>query len=71
MNISDWRRKTFGDLLSAFRFDDVKTEPPQLPDTTSAYARAKYEANNLPDPQLPGADQQLPSQEKGQRKRVS
>lgn len=32
-NISDWRRKTFGDLTSAFRFDAEKAAPPQLADT--------------------------------------
>jgi phospholipase C len=69
-NISDWRRATFGDLVSAFRFDDNKAAPPQLPDAINECSRAKYEAGNLPDPPLPGAEQKLPTQEKGQRKRV-
>jgi phospholipase C len=69
-NISNWRRQTFGDLLSAFRFDDAKAEPPKLPDAANAYARAKYEAGNLPEPVLPGAEQKLPTQEKGERKRI-
>ena len=69
-NISDWRRATFGDLLSAFRFNDAIAEPPRLPDTYSSYVRAKFEAGNLPEPVFPGADQKLPIQEKGQRKRV-
>jgi phospholipase C len=69
-NISDWRRKTFGDLQSAFRFNDAKSEPPRLPDASNAYARAKFEAGNLPKPVFPGADQKPPTQEKGQRKRV-
>lgn len=69
-NISGWRRATFGDLLSAFRFDDAKAEPPRLPDTSSPYARAKFEAGNLPEPTLPGTEQKLPVQEKGQRKRI-
>ncbi len=69
-NISDWRRKTFGDLLSAFRFNDDKAGPPELPDASNSYSRAKYEAGNLPDPELPGAEQKPPTQEKGQRKRV-
>jgi phospholipase C len=69
-NISNWRRQTFGDLLSAFRFDDAKAEPPKLPDAANAYARAKYEAGNLPEPVLPGAEQKLPTQEKGDRKRI-
>ena len=65
-NISDWRRKTFGDLLSAFRFNDDKAGPPELPDASNSYSRAKYEAGNLPDPELPGAEQKPPTQEKGQ-----
>lgn len=69
-NISDWRRATFGDLLSAFRFQDAAAGPPQLPDASNAYARAKFEAGNLPEPVLPGADQKPPTQEPGQRKRV-
>ena len=69
-NISDWRRSTFGDLLSAFRFDGDKAAPPQLPDASNAYSRAKYEAGNLPAPHLPGTEQTPPAQEKGQRKRV-
>ena len=69
-NISDWRRKTFGDLVSAFRFNDGKAGPPQLPDALSPYSIAKYEAGNLPAPELPGADQKPPAQEKGERKRV-
>jgi phospholipase C len=69
-NISAWRRSTFGDLVSAFRFEDSKAGPPALPETTSPYSRAKYEAGNLPKPELPSAEQKLPTQEKGPRKRV-
>ncbi|MGH7784020.1 MAG: alkaline phosphatase family protein, partial [Candidatus Binatia bacterium] len=69
-NITDWRRKTFGDLTSAFRFNDAKSAPPRLPDTTGLYTRAKYESTNLPKPVLPAADQTQPTQEKGDRKRV-
>ena len=68
-NISPWRRATFGDLVSAFRFEDGKAGPPDLPDTGNTYARAKYEASNLPAPQLPQV-QKRPEQEKGDRKRV-
>jgi phospholipase C len=69
-NITAWRRKTFGDLVSCFRFDDNKAVPPRLPETTSPYSRAKFEAGNLPEPALPGAEQTRPTQEQGQRKRV-
>jgi len=30
-----------------------------------------FEAGNLPEPALPGADQQPPKQEEGERKRVA
>ena len=69
-NISDWRRKTFGDLTAAFRFDDGKAEPPALPDTVHALSRARFEAAYLPKPTLPAGDQKPPTQEKGERKRV-
>jgi phospholipase C len=69
-NITEWRRNTFGDLVSAFRFDDDKAEPPSLPDTISPYNLAQFETGNLPEPKLPGAAQMPPRQETGQRKRV-
>jgi phospholipase C len=70
-NITDWRRQTFGDLTSAFRFNDKKAQhPPNLPDAAGALARAKLEVTTLPKPTLPGANQTLPTQEKGERKRV-
>ena len=69
-NISDWRRQTFGDLTSAFRFDDAKAAPPRLPDTINAYNRAKYEAENLPKPVVPGPGQNLPAQEKGEKEKA-
>jgi phospholipase C len=69
-NISKWRRQTFGDLTSAFRFGESAAEPPVLPDTSGPLSRARYEAGNLPKPTLPGTGQSPPAQEKGQRKRV-
>jgi phospholipase C len=69
-NISDWRRKTFGDLTAAFRFEADKAKAPQLPDAINALSRARYEAAYLPAPVLPGEDQKPPAQEKGDRKRV-
>jgi phospholipase C len=70
-NISDWRRQTFGNLTSTFRFQDAKTEPPVLPDTSGPLTLAKYTSANLPKPVLPGNDQHPPKQESGRRKRVS
>jgi phospholipase C len=69
-NITDWRRKTFGDLTAAFRFDAEKANPPRLPETVDVLNLARYEAAYLPKPSLPGANQLLPSQEKGERKHV-
>jgi phospholipase C len=70
-NISDWRRKTFGDLTSAFRFDQPAAKPPMLPDTSAALHLANYGAANLPAPPIPVAAQQLPVQEPGKRKRIT
>jgi phospholipase C len=67
-NISDWRRSTFGDLVSAFRFDGHRAEPPKLPDAFDVLNRAKYEVESLPKPTLPGGEQEHPFQEKGERK---
>ncbi|HEX4119400.1 MAG TPA: alkaline phosphatase family protein [Verrucomicrobiae bacterium] len=69
-NISDWRRKTFGDLTSPFRFDDPKADPPLLPDTSGPLAQAHYDAAYLPKPAAPNSGQSMPVQEKGVRKRI-
>ena len=69
-NISDWRRKTFGDLTSVFNFRNANNRPPVLPDTSGPLSLAKYTGTNLPAPVIPGAGQQHPEQEKGSRKRV-
>ncbi len=69
-NITEWRRKAFGDLTAAFRFDQTPAKVPQLPDTVNALSRARYEAAYLPRPVLPGAEQKPPTQEKGERKHV-
>lgn len=59
-NITDWRRRTFGDLMSAFRFRDFRPAPPVLPDTMGPLTLARYTAANLPKPILPAANQGLP-----------
>jgi phospholipase C len=69
-NISAWRRQTFGDLTSAFRFDDETAGQPALPGTDGVLETARYEASHLPDPVFPGTNQTMPAQEKGERKRV-
>jgi phospholipase C len=70
-NISEWRRRTFGDLISAFHFGEPARQPPVLPDTSGPLSLAKYSASNLPMPAFPNGDQQPPNQERGQRRRVS
>ncbi|MER5562784.1 alkaline phosphatase family protein [Streptomyces sp. NPDC048491] len=70
-NISQWRRRTFGDLTSAFRFNSGQPRPPRLPDDTAEQlAEAKREVATLPKPKLPGADQSFPKQERGHRPHV-
>ena len=53
-NISDWRRKTFGDFTSAFRFEGKPAAPPAMPDTTGDLNRSEYEVATLPAPSAPG-----------------
>jgi phospholipase C len=69
-NISPWRRATFGDLTSAFRFDDAAAKPAKLPNAEAALERASAALSRLPKPTLPGAEQKVPTQEKGSRKRT-
>ena len=67
-NISAWRRRTAGDLTSAFRFGHSE-DSPVLPDTQGAYNAAQYQTTQLPLP-VPPEDQSMPRQEKGERPRT-
>ncbi|MBB4632647.1 alkaline phosphatase family protein [Sphingosinicella soli] len=67
-NISDWRRKTFGDMTAAFRFDESLARPPVLPSTGDMLNHARYAEKNLPAPPIPGSDQVFPIQDGGERK---
>jgi len=69
-NITDWRRKTFGDLGAAMRLASAAVKAPVLPDTTGPLVRARYGASVLPKPVFPDSSQQAPRQEEGKRKRV-
>jgi phospholipase C len=69
-NISDWRRHTFGDLTSAFRFGSANMKPPVMPDVTGHLSLARYGASSLPKPNLPAADQNMPKQEPGRKNQI-
>jgi phospholipase C len=70
-NVTDWRRDTFGDFTSAFRFRGARPRSPRLPDDTAEQLeKAKEEVATLPKPTLPGADQKFPHQERGRRPHV-
>jgi phospholipase C len=66
-NITNWRRRTVGDLTSVFRFDEPRRQAPVLPDTNGAYNLAQYTASQFPLPPFPGSNQHLPKQEPGHR----
>ena len=70
-NITDWRRSTFQDLTSVFRFQQAERKPPVLPDTSAHLSLARYGSTHLPQPPLPGKDQKPPLQERGRRRRVT
>jgi phospholipase C len=65
-NISDYRRRTMGDLTSAFRFGD-REDAPALPDTQGAYNYAQFAKTALPAPAAPIGSQTFPRQEKGSK----
>ncbi|MEU0856492.1 alkaline phosphatase family protein [Streptomyces griseofuscus] len=70
-NLSAWRRKTFGDFTSAFRFSEGRKSSPRLPGGTAAQLqKARKEVATLPAPRLPGANQTFPHQEQGHRPQV-
>ncbi|MCC7068670.1 MAG: phospholipase C, phosphocholine-specific [Burkholderiales bacterium] len=69
-NISEWRRSTFGDLTSAFRFDEEGAAAPRYPDAAAMYAKVQDELPTLPKPKLPTVDQARPTQEPGRRRQV-
>ncbi|KNB50016.1 phosphocholine-specific phospholipase C [Streptomyces caatingaensis] len=69
-NISAWRRRTFGDLTSAFDFGEPTRRVPWLPRRTEReLEEARWEVSHLPRPVLPGAAQRFPEQERGRRPR--
>ena len=67
-NITNWRRRTFGDMTATLRLSGARSKAPTLPDTTGPLQLAEYEATFLPKPALPGRDQQPPVQESARAK---
>jgi phospholipase C len=70
-NISPWRRRSFGDLTSAFRFEGTPGGLPTLPGTRGLLNLAHYAATHLPNPSIPSGNQTEPGQEEGSRKTSS
>jgi phospholipase C len=69
-HITDWRRRTFGDLTSTLRLG--RRDPaPVMPDTGGQLNLATYEVAQLPAPAFPGATQRVPHQERGHRRHVA
>ncbi len=65
-NLSAWRRKTTGDLTSAFNFAAApKTSRPRLPNVATPAPCASH------NPVVPPSSTSIPSQERGTRKRPS
>jgi len=68
-NVSDWRRRTCGDMTRAFGFGEpARLDVPALPDTAAALQRAEAGAVTLPQPGVPSR-QAMPRQESGTRPR--
>ena len=67
-NISAWRRRTCGDLTSAFRFARPPASYPRgngslrLAVTESRLLRARRQVNDLPAPVVPAVNEPLPGQ---------
>jgi phospholipase C len=68
-NLSAWRRKTVGDLTTAFGFDaPPRFDIPHMPETEEALRLVEKRVAELPAPTMP-AVQALPRQEPGSRPR--
>jgi phospholipase C len=68
-NISAWRRRTFGDLTSAFGFRRPVQPPPPLPhNTATQLALAQEAVTSLPAPPIPVSAQTPPRQEPRRRR---
>ncbi|RDI63327.1 hypothetical protein [Nocardia pseudobrasiliensis] len=68
-NISPWRRRTFGDLTSALRFDQPAAAAATFPGVDAELARADL-TDLLPRPVVPASPQILPVQAPGTKPQV-
>jgi phospholipase C len=67
--LSEWRRRTCGDLTATLGLGVApRLDVPRMPDTAGALARIQRELMNLPPPELPRT-QALPEQESAPRAR--
>jgi phospholipase C len=66
-NISAWRRKTCGDMLSLFDFKHPDTSIPKLPPTAGMAAEADRKCNSYPPAVPPVVTGSVPKQEPGTR----
>lgn len=62
-NITAWRRRTFGDMTSIFRFDKVPAQPPQVESGIGALGKARRTVDHTPLPD-PGSRRILPAEAK-------
>jgi phospholipase C len=69
-NITEWRRQTFGDLTSTFRFGAAGARPPALPDAAAPLAEVNATLATLPKPVPPDGQQTPPVLEKGERRKL-
>jgi phospholipase C len=64
VNVTDWRRQTFGDLTSALGFSNGRVSTfPQLPATLPGFLQAETEVSSLPAPTVPTTNQTPPVQQ--------
>ena len=64
VNVTPWRRSTFGDLTSALGFSGGKASTfPLLPPTIERFWEAEAEVERLPAATIPGANQTPPVQQ--------
>lgn len=68
-NISKWRRKTCGDMLSCFDFKHPDTSIPKLPPTAPMAAEGDRKCQSYPPAIPPVVTGTVPKQEPGTRKR--